>query len=133
MNSNRPVLNAELFDQALEASSLTTKEAALIDFVRYTGVFNELILRKGLSLPAKPPALCMLSDICKKIGKSIPNHFNNIMSWSAEHSPDKISWKPNLVCSIAYNNEGEELSPQAGTTLYHTFAVHKELFTGLSY
>ena len=129
----RPVLTADLFDQALSNASLTTEEEAFIEFVRYTGVIDELILRKGLSLPAKPPALCRLSDICEKIGAVIPDHFNNAMKWSAEQSEDKIAWKGNLICNIAFNGDGIELSPNAGTTLYYTYVVHQELFIGLGY
>ena len=75
MIKSRPVLTADLFDQAVSNASLTDEEKALIEFVRYTGVIDELILRKGLSLPAKPPALCRLSNICEKIGATIPDHF----------------------------------------------------------
>jgi hypothetical protein len=92
-----------------------------------------LVLRKGLSLPAKPPALCRLSDICEKIGTIIPDHFNAVMKWSAEQSEDKIAWKGNLICNIAFNGDGIELSPNAGTTLYYTYVVHQELFIGLSF
>jgi hypothetical protein len=96
-------------------------------------LIDELILRKGLSLPAKPPALCRLSDICEKIGTVIPDHFNAVMDWSAEQSEDKIAWKGNLICNIAFNGDGIELSPNAGTTLYYTYVVHQELFNGLGF
>ena len=69
MTKSRPVLTADLNDQALSSASLTDEEEELIEFVRYTGVIDELILRKGLCLPAKPPALCRLSNICDKIGE----------------------------------------------------------------
>ena len=39
--------------------------------------------------------------------------------------------KGDLICTLAWNNDGERLSPENGTCLYHTFAVHKELFQGL--
>ncbi len=133
MNKPRPILSADLFDHALSNSSLTAEEEAFIEFVRYTGVIDELILRKGLSLPAKPPALCRLSDICEKIGTAIPDHFSAAMKWSAEQSEDKIAWKGNLICNIAYNGDGIELSPNAGTTLYYTYVVHQELFIGLGF
>ena len=131
MTTSRPVLTADLFESALSKASLTNEEAELIDFVRYTGVIDELILRKGLSLPAKPPALCRLADICDKIGAIIPDHFSAVMEWSAEQNEDKIAWKGNLICNIAFNSDGVELSPNAGTTLYYTYVVHQELFIGL--
>ena len=131
MTTSRPVLTADLFERALSKASLTNEEAELIDFVRYTGVIDELILRKGLSLPAKPPALCRLADICEKVGAIIPDHFSAVMEWSAEQSEDKIAWKGNLICNIAFNSDGVELSPNAGTTLYYTYVVHQELFIGL--
>ena len=133
MTKSRPVLTADLFDQALSSASLTDEEEELIEFVRYTGVIDELILRKGLSLPAKPPALCRLSSICDKIGTTIPDHFGAVMQWSAEQNEDNIAWKGNLICNIAYNSDGIELSPNAGTTLYYTYVVHQELFIGLGF
>ena len=133
MIKSRPVLTSDLFDQALSNASLKEEEEALIEFVRYTGVIDELILRKGLSLPAKPPALCRLSDICEKIGAAIPDHFSAVMEWSAEQSQDNIAWKGNLICNIAFNGDGIELSPNAGTTLYYTYVVHQELFIGLGF
>ena len=126
-------MTPDLFDQAISNASLKEEEEALIEFVRYTGVIDELILRKGLSLPAKPPALCRLSDICEKIGAAIPEHFSAVMEWSAEQSQDNIAWKGNLICNIAFNGEGVELSPNAGTTLYYTYVVHQELFSGLGF
>ena len=54
------------------------------------------------------------------------------MEWSAKQNPDLISWSGNLVCSIGFNVDGERLEPESGTVLYHTFIVHKELFTGLT-
>ena len=133
MIKSRPILTPDLFDQAISNASLKEEEEALIEFVRYTGVIDELILRKGLSLPAKPPALSRLSDICEKIGAAIPEHFSAVMEWSAEQSQDNIAWKGNLICNIAFNSEGVELSPNAGTTLYYTYVVHQELFIGLGF
>lgn len=80
MTKARPVLTADLFDQALSSASLTDDEEELIEFVRYTGVIDELILRKGLSLAAKPPALCRLSNICDKIGATIRFFVNSELS-----------------------------------------------------
>lgn len=133
MFMRRPILTAEQFDRAISNSSLTEEEEALIDFIRYTGVIDELVLRKGLSLPSKPPALCRLADACEKIGAVIPDHFAAVMEWSAEQNEDSIAWKGNLLCDIAFTRDGVELSPYAGITLYHTYVVHQELFTGLGF
>ena len=104
-----------------------------IDYIRYTGVFDELKMRKDLSLPSKPPALWLLAQACEKIGEKIPEHFSKIKSWSKSRSEDAIAWDGNLVCCIVYNCDGVEISPTSGTALYHTFAVHRELFLGLDY
>ena len=90
-------------------------------------------MRKDLSLPSKPPALWLLATACEKIGEKIPEYFLNIRSWSKSRSADAIAWDGNLVCSIVYNCDGDEISPVSGTALYHTFAVHRELFTGLEF
>ena len=60
-------------------------------------------------------------------------HFSKIKSWSKSRSEDAIAWDGNLVCCIVYNCDGIEISPTSGTALYHTFAVHRELFLGLDY
>lgn len=109
---------------------ISSDELAMIDFIRYTGVFNELILRKGLSLKSKPPALYSLCKLSKKIGTYMPNTYQDFMHWSCSQSPYKIPWEANLVCSIGYNCDGIKLTPEDGTTQYHTFVVHKELFMG---
>ncbi len=132
MPRGRPILSGDLFDQAVSLASLTPEEEELIDFVRCTGVIDELIIRKGLSLPSKPPSLCLLANICEKIGATIPDHYRAVMEWSVENSTDGIAWKGNLICAIACNSDGVELSPNAGTSLYYTFVVHKELFLGLA-
>ena len=66
-------------------------------------------------------------------GATIPDHFGAVMKWSAEQNEDNIAWKGNLICNIAYNSDGIELSPNAGTTLYYTYVVHQELFIGLGF
>tara|TARA_B100001093_G_scaffold15685_1_gene14347 strand:- start:115 stop:513 length:399 start_codon:yes stop_codon:yes gene_type:complete len=131
MLCSRPILSAELFDIAVASSSLTAEEEEMIDFVRCTGVIDELSIRKGLSLPSKPPSLCLLANICEKVGSSIPDHFQSVMNWSKTQSSDGIAWKGNLICAIAFTSDGVEISPNAGTSLYFTFVVHKELFVGL--
>ena len=90
-------------------------------------------MRTDLSLPSKPPALWLLAQACEKIGEKIPEHFSKIKSWSKSRSEDAIAWDGNLVCCIVYNCDGIEISPTSGTALYHTFAVHRELFLGLDY
>ena len=50
---------------------------------------------------------------------------------SKEINEHKVKWDGDLVCSLAWNKDGERLSPENGTCLYHTFVVHKELFQGL--
>ena len=133
LSSNRPIIEAASFNQALASSSLTKEEESIIEYIRYTGVFDELKIRKELSLPSKPPALWLLAQACEKIGAIIPEYYERIRCWSKSQSKDHIAWDGNLVCSIIYNCDGLEISPTSGTSLYHTFAVHKELFSGLDY
>jgi hypothetical protein len=58
---SRPMLEPNRFNQALASSLLTDEEESIIDYIRYTGVFDELKMRKDLSLPSKPPALWLLA------------------------------------------------------------------------
>ena len=127
----RPTLDPERFEAALLKAELSDDETEIIDYIRYIGVFNELSLRQSLSLSSKPPALYKLCKACTKIGVHIATDFEEIMSWSQAHSGDHIAWHGNLVCSIAYSCDGHKLQPEDGTSLYHTFAVHQELFNGL--
>ena len=129
----RPKIDVAKFNQALASSLLSEEEESIIDYIRYTGVFDELKMRKDLMLPSKPPALWLLAQACEKIGEKIPELFSKIKSWSKSRSEDAIAWDGNLVCCIVYNCDGIEISPTSGTTLYHTFAVHRELFSGLDY
>ena len=129
----RPLIEVSRFNMALAEALLTNEEESIIDYIRYTGVFDELKMRKDLSLPSKPPALWLLAQACEKIGEKIPEHFSKIKSWSKSRSEDAIAWDGNLVCCIVYSCDGIEISPTSGTALYHTFAVHRELFLGLDY
>ena len=61
----------------------------------------------------------------------MPEHFEAVREWSKTVSQDGVRWDGDLVCSIAWNIDGERLTPESGTTQYHVFSVHKELFQGL--
>ena len=128
----RPRLNVEAFETALQKAELDPGEFEIIEHIRYIGIFDELLLRKALALPSKPPALYRLNKACEKIARHLPDQFKEMMEWSAKQNPDLISWTGNLVCSIGFNVDGERLEPESGTVLYHTFVVHKELFNGLA-
>jgi len=127
----RPILNPEELDTAISQADLSEIEIEIVEYIRYIGVFNELSLRKALSMPSKPPALYRLCKACEKIGHQIPKEFSNMMAWSEHQSDDKIAWQGNLICAIAYTCDGIKLQPENKTSLYHTFVVHKELFNGL--
>ena len=128
----RPRLDVDAFELALNQAELEPSELEIIDHIRYMGIFDELSLRKALALPSKPPALYRLNKACEKIAVYLPEQSQALLNWSARQSPDQISWSGNLVCSIGFNVDGERLEPESGTVLYHTFIVHKELFTGLT-
>ena len=129
----RPKLNIKKFEDAVHQAGLDDSENEMLEYVRFSGVFDELTLRKSLSLPSKPPAIYLLSKLCAKIGILIPETFDEFMRWSADQSVDNISWHGNFICSIAYTCDGLRLEPEQGTALYHTFSIHKELFNGLDY
>lgn len=131
--SRRPQTPLSDFENALMQSNLTLPELTLIEHIRCVGVFNQLTLTQGLSLKPKPPPLTILCKVCRKIGDHLKEHYVEVMEWSALQSPDRISWHANLVCSVAMNCDGDQLTPEAGTAQYHTFVVHKELFNGLDY
>ncbi|WP_114993511.1 hypothetical protein [Synechococcus sp. UW179A] len=127
----RPTLNPDEIDNAISQADLSEIEGEIIEYIRYIGVFNELSLKKALSMPSKPPALYRLCKACEKIGSQLPDQFKMMMTWSEDQSDDNIAWQGNLVCAIAYTCDGTKLQPENKTSLYHTFAVHKELFNGL--
>ena len=132
MNSNiRPITPVEEFEEACKKAKLNKKEQKIIDYIRYVGVFTQPSLTKELNLESKPPILSILCEICRKIGKYMPDHFNSVRNWSKEINEHKVKWDGDLICSLAWDKDGERLSPENGTCLYHTFAVHKELFQGL--
>ena len=107
------------------------KEQQIIDHIRYVGVFTQPSLTKDLKLNSKPPILSILCEICRKIGANMPDHFDKVREWSKYINEHKVKWDGELICSLAWNKDGERLTPEAGTTLFHTFVVHKELFQGL--
>lgn len=127
----RPTLNPDDLEHAINQAGLSDVEIEIIEYLRYIGVFNELSLRKALSMPSKPPALYKLCKACEKIGHQLPDQFQKMMTWSEHQSDDNIAWAGNLLCSIAYTCDGAKLQPESGTSLYHTFVVHKEIFNGL--
>ena len=127
----RPITPLKEFEKALEIADLSTDEKELIDHIRYIGTFTQVSLTKSLRLPCKPPVLSVLCEVCRKIGKQMPDHFEAVRKWSKVVSQDDIRWDGDLVCSTAWNIDGERLSPESGTCHYHTFVVHKELFKGL--
>ena len=127
----RPITPIEDFEDACRKANLSNIEQKIIDHIRYVGVFTQPSLTKDLKLNAKPPMLSVLCEICRKIGKYMPDHFNSVRVWSKEINEHNVKWDGDLVCSLAWDKDGERLSPENGTCLYHTFAVHKELFQGL--
>ena len=128
----RPITPLITFEKALGSANLSEEEQELIDYIRYVGTFNQLSLAQSLRLNSKPPVLSKICLICRKIGGQMPEHFTNVIEWSKAVSDDGVHWEGDLICSNAWNIDGERLSPEAGTTLYHTFVIHKELFQGLS-
>ena len=131
ISNPRPITPIKEFEDACKKANLNNKEQKIIDHIRYVGVFTQPSLTKELKLESKPPILSVLCEICRKIGKHMPDHFNSVREWSKEINEHKVKWDGELICSLAWNKDGERLSPENGTSLYHTFAVHKELFQGL--
>ena len=127
----RPKTPLEDFEKALENAGLNQNEKELIDYIRYVGTFTQVSLTQSLKLKTRPPALSVLCEICRKLGKHMPKHFAAVREWSQEVSEDGVRWDGDLVCSTAWNIDGERLTPESGTTQYNTFVVHKELFQGL--
>tara|TARA_Y100001968_G_C19055946_1_gene571409 strand:- start:250 stop:651 length:402 start_codon:yes stop_codon:yes gene_type:complete len=128
---SRPITPVEEFEDACNKAKLNNKERKIIDHIRYVGVFTQPSLTKELKLDTKPPILSILCEICRKIGYNMPQHFEKVRIWSKEINEHNVRWDGELICSLAWNKDGERLTPENGTSLYHTFAVHKELFQGL--
>ena len=127
----RPITPIKEFEKAFEDANLSLQEEKLIDFIRYKGIFTQPTLIKELGLKSKPPALTTLCEICRRIGVNMPLHFSKVREWSIQNSDYKIKWDGDLICSPAWNIDGQKLSPENGTSQYHIFVVHKELFQGL--
>ncbi len=127
----RPITPLNEFEEACKKANLNNKEQKIIDHIRYVGVFTQPSLTKDLKLDSKPPILSVLCEICRKIGNHMPEHFSSVRDWSKEINEHRVKWDGDLVCSLAWNIDGERLSPENSTCPYHTFAVHKELFQGL--
>ena len=131
INKARPKTPLNEFEVACEKANLSEQEQRIIDHIRYVGVFTQPSITKDLKLSSKPPMLSILCEICRKIGMHMPRHFSEVREWSKEINENKVKWDGDLICSLAWNIDGERLSPENGTSLYHTFTVHKELFQGL--
>ena len=127
----RPITPLDEFDTALRQAELSSSDQELLEYIRYVGIFNQVSLTKELRLNQKPPVLSVLCKVCRKIGENIPEHFAAVREWSKKVSEYGVCWDGDLVCSIVWNIDGIRLTPEAGTSQYHTFAVHKELFNGL--
>ena len=128
---SRPITPLEDFEKALDIAELTQSDKELIDFIRFVGTFNQVSLTKSLRLATRPPVLSVLCEVCRKLGKHMPKHFSAVREWSQEVSENGVRWDGDLICSTAWSIDGERLTPESGTTQFHTFVVHKELFLGL--
>ena len=127
----RPITPVAEFEKACIKANLNDKEQRIIDHIRFTGVFTQPSLAKELGIESKPPLLSLLCDICRKIGGHMPDHFYKVKEWSKYINEHNVKWDGELICSLAWNKDGERLTPESGTSLFHTFVVHKELFQGL--
>ena len=128
---SRPITPLDDFEHAFKNARLSKSEEELIEFIRQIGTFNQVSLTQALKLQPKPPVLSIICEICRKIGKHMPKHFSSVREWSKEVSEHDVSWDGDLICSTAWTIDGLRLTPESGTTQYHTFVVHKELFQGL--
>ena len=127
----RPSTPVNEFEEACKKAMLSDIEQKIIDHIRFVGVFTQPSLTKDLKLESKPPILTIVCEICRKVGQHMPEHFTKVREWSKEINEHKVKWDGDLICTLAWNKDGERLSPESGTAPYHTFAVHKELFQGL--
>ena len=126
----RPITPVEEFDIALNKANLYEKDYELIEYIRYTSVFTQPSLVKDLKRPSKPPILSDLCCICKKIGKYMPKHYEEVIKWSKSISEHNTRWDGHLICAEALTIDKTILSPSSGTALFDVLVVHKELFIG---
>jgi len=129
----RPTTPLKAFEEAFEKAKLLETEKEIVEYIRFIGVFNQVSLTQALRLKSKPPVLSILCKVCRKIGEEMPEHFEAIRNWSKRDSEYGIQWDGSLICSTAWNSDGERLTPESRTSQYHTFVVHKELFQGLDF
>ena len=108
----RPITPVDEFEQACIKAKLNNKEQKIIDHIRYVGVFTQPSLTKDLKLDSKPPILSVLCEICRKIGKNMPEHFSSVRNWSKEINEHKVKWDGDLVCSLAWTFPTLGRSPQ---------------------
>ncbi len=127
----RPIANLNDIEHAINNARLEVVEMDIIEYIRFVGSFTQPGLTQALRLRARPPALSILCEACRKIGNYIPDHFDKVREWSAVVSVDGVRWDGDLLCSAAFNIDGLRLSPEEATSQFHTFAVHPELFNGL--
>ena len=104
---SRPITPLEDFNNAIEQSDLSKSEKELIDYIRFIGTFDQVSLTKALRLPPKPPALSVLCEICRKLGKYMPVHFSAVRTWSESVSENGVRWDGDLICSSAWNIDAE--------------------------
>tara|TARA_Y100001968_G_C19262981_1_gene670231 strand:- start:215 stop:616 length:402 start_codon:yes stop_codon:yes gene_type:complete len=128
----RPITNLAEFENAMKIADLEEKEKQIIEYIRFVGIFNQPSIVRDLRIESKPPVLSTICNACRKIGHQMPRHFEKVRTWSKKNSLDEVRWDGDLICSNAFNIDGERLTPEIGTAQFHTFVVHKELFIGLS-
>ena len=128
--NKRPIINVEEFECSINSAELSEIELEIIEFIRFVGTFTQPILVQSLKLNSKPPPLSILCEACRKIGLYMPIHFEKVRVWSKEVSVDGVRWDGDLICSTTFNIDGKRLTPEEGTTQFHNFAVHPELFIG---
>ncbi len=127
---SRPKANIHEFQRSIELAGLLEIEYNLVEHIRYIGTFTQPYLIQALRIPSKPPVLSILCNACRKIGAQMPEHFSQVRQWSQEVSVDGVRWDGDLICSVTFNIDGDRLTPESGTTQFHNFAVHRELFIG---
>ncbi len=127
---SRPITNLEEFESAIKLASLDDTELQIIEYVRFIGTFSQPSLIKELRIKSTPPILSRISTASRKIGIHMPTHFKKVREWSEMVSAEGVRWDGDLICSAAWNIDGKRLCPEEGTSQFHIFAVHQELFQG---